>query len=102
MTFIISRRDIATPPIRLSITFRFRTVHHVMGCAVLLLILMGCCLNFYEFFKNKKISFHIFSAFYAISNIFRKEIGGGGGLSKIKKISFHILFEFYAISNILE
>ena len=34
------------------------------------------------FFRKTNLSFHIFFVFYAISNIFRKQIFPGGGVSE--------------------
>ena len=61
-------------------------MHHVMGV---------CCIVFdidwmlYEFFLNKKKSFHVF-AFYAISNIFIIKYIWGGGVVKNTKVSFYM------------
>ena len=61
--------------------------------------LMMCVKNLFSY-KNNYFSFHVFFAFYDISNIFR---GGGGVKNKLKKnnsFSFHVYFAFYFISNI--
>ena len=64
--------------------------------------------------KKKKISFHVFFAFYAISYIFRKTIlshfvfslrfmlflVGGGVLSKLKKSHFVFSSRFMLFANI--
>ena len=49
--------------------------------------------------KYKKIIiFDVFFAYYAICNIFRENLSGGGGGGA--KILFHVFFVFYAICNI--
>ena len=75
------------------------------GCAVSFLILMECCLNFFmnilNIEKNKIVRilfpiFHVFFAFYAISNIKKNQmvnkiikfLGGGGGCRQTKNIFF--------------
>ena len=63
-----------------------------MGCAVLFLILMECCLNFLNIEKKENLRiiisiFHVLFTFYAISNMyfpghffnfFLRGRGGGG------------------------